>query len=244
MARSQGWMGEGRPQPLPMTQPMARPPAPVWPLWWVALELALALWLGPVGLSAPHNGIQALGQTATAYPAEPIFADVLVRGQPVFQVGGLAEVSAVDRTGQINRRLAALLNQSIDHDPVTVNLGDESSSATLQVNQRAIMTVNERDALDFDTDVAALAQTWATLLNQAMARTNLATAVRYRIQNTAQQFLGNVLDNLPGVLGAIVTIAFTWLLAIGVRHAALVWAEKTEGDRTTAYPLRKSRAMP
>ncbi len=95
------------------------------------------------------------------------------------------------------------------------------------------MTVTEQDALDFDTDLATLAQRWADLLNQATARTNLALAVSYRIRGTAQQLVRDTLDNLPALLGALVVLALTWLLAAIVRHAVLVWAQKTEGDRTT-----------
>jgi small-conductance mechanosensitive channel len=43
----------------------------------------------------------------------------------------------------------------------------------------------------------------------------------------------NTLNNLPALLGALVTLALTWLLAAAARHAVLVWAAKTEGDRTT-----------
>jgi small conductance mechanosensitive channel len=216
-------------------------------LWLLALGLGLALSLGwPV----PRAGLPAFAQT-TVEPAEQFFADVLVRGQPVFQVGGLPDISAADRAGQINRRIAALLNQVDDPDPITVNVNVEGDSgtdtrsesvperfanrnlATLQVNQRVIMTVTQQDALDFDTDMATLAQRWADLLNQAMARTSLAAAVSYRIRSTALQQVRNTLDNLPALLGALVVLVLTWLLAAVVRHAVLVWAAKTEGDRTT-----------
>ena len=40
------------------------------------------------------------------------FADILVRGQPIFQVGSLAQISARQRSAIINRRLASLLAQS------------------------------------------------------------------------------------------------------------------------------------
>ncbi|MBD2111331.1 mechanosensitive ion channel family protein [Nodosilinea sp. FACHB-141] len=198
-------------------------------LWLLALGLGLALIFSwPV----PHAGLPAFAQTAVE-PAEQFFADVLVQGQPVLQVGGLPDVSAVERAGQINRRIAALLNQTDNPDPITVNVDGDRDLATLQVNQRVIMTVTEQDALDFDTDMATLAQRWADLLNQAMARTNLAAAVSYRIRGTSQQMVRNTLDNLPALLGALVVLVLTWLLAAVVRHAVLVWASKTEGDRTT-----------
>ncbi len=197
----------------------------------LALGVVLALSLGSVSPVLQWGGA-AFAQT-TAAGEEVFFADVLVRGQPVFQVGGLPDASAVDRAGQINRRIAALLNQDTDSATVVVNIDRNRNLANLQVNQRLIMTVTAQDALDFDTDIATLAQRWADLLNRAMARTNLAAAVTYRIRGTAQQMLHQTIDNLPALVGALVTLVLTWLLAAAVRHAVLVWAEKTEGDRTT-----------
>lgn len=198
-------------------------------LWLLVLGLGLTLCLG---WPTPRLGLPAFAQT-TVDPAEQFFADVLVRGQPVFQVGGLPDISAADRAGQINRRIAALLNQTDNPGPITVNVDRDRDLATLQVNQQVIMTVTQQDALDFNTDLASLGQRWAVLLNQAMARTNLAAAVSYRIRGTAQQLVRNTLDNLPALLGALVVLVLTWLMAAAVRHAVLVWASKTEGDRTT-----------
>ncbi|HSM83607.1 MAG TPA: mechanosensitive ion channel family protein [Nodosilinea sp.] len=203
-------------------------------LWLLGLALMLTLGLG---FSAPIGG----GPAQATEVADVFFADVLVRGQPVFQVGGLPDpgapdpgtpgIGATERAQQINRRIAALLNQTGDPDPITV--AGDSTVATLQVNQRVIMIVTEQDALDFDTTVPRLAQRWANLLNQAMARTSLAAAVSYRIRATAQQLVRDTLDNLPALVGALLMLVLTWLLAAIVRHAVLVWAEKTEGDRTT-----------
>jgi small conductance mechanosensitive channel len=199
----------------------------------LVFALGVALGVGPVSIVIPSYGGQALGQTPPAESTEPFFADVLVRGQPVLQVGGLADTSATDRAGQISRRIAALLNQNAIPDPLVVNIDSDRNLATLQVNQRLIMTVTEQDALDFDIAVVPLAERWAELLNQAMARTNLLTAATYRVRGTSQQLLRDTLDNLPALLGALVVLGLTWLLAAAVRHAVLVWAEKTEGDRTT-----------
>ncbi|PSN80004.1 transporter [filamentous cyanobacterium CCP4] len=184
------------------------------------------------GSGAIQYGNAAIAQT-TAPSEEVFFADVVVRGQPVFQVGGLPDPNASDRAGQINRRIAALLSQDIDTGRVTVNVDSDRNLATLQVNERLIMTVTAQDALDFNTDIATLAQRWAALLNQAMDRTNLAAAVTYRIRRTTQELARSTIDNLPALLGALVILVLTWLLAAAVRHAVLVWAKKTEGDRTT-----------
>ncbi|PSR14549.1 transporter [filamentous cyanobacterium CCP3] len=199
-------------------------------------QLVLAFGLGLVlvllGGFSLHGDSAAIAQT-TAPAEEVFFADVVVRGQPVFQVGGLPDTSASDRAGQINRRIAALLSQDVDTGRVTVNVDSDRNLATLQVNERLIMTVTAQDALDFSTDIATLAQRWAALLNQAMDRTNLAAAVTYRIRRTTQELARSTIDNLPALLGALVILVLAWLLAAAVRHAVLVWAKKTEGDRTT-----------
>jgi len=165
--------------------------------------------------------------------AQQFFADVLVRGQPVFQVGSLNSLGAPERAEQINRRIAGLLNQEAGLDPVTVNVDASRDLATLQINNRVIMTVTGQDALDFDTTVAKLAEAWAKRLNVAMEETNLVVDVAQRLRGTSQVFLDSVLENLPSLLGALLVMLFTWLVALAVRHAAMIWAERTEGDRNT-----------
>ena len=164
---------------------------------------------------------------------EQFFADILVRGKPVFQVGSLNNLRAPDRAEQINRRLAGLLNQEAALDPVTVNLDAARDLATLQINNRVIMTVTGQDALDFDTTVPRLAEDWAERLNVAMEETNLVVDVAQRLQGTSQVFIDSILENLPSLLGALLVMLVTWLVALAVRHAAMIWAERTEGDRNT-----------
>lgn len=161
------------------------------------------------------------------------FADVLVRGQPVFQVGSLDSLSATERASQINRRIAGLLQQAQPLDPAEVKLVESQNLATLQINNRVIMTVTNQDALDFDTTVSALANQWADRLNQALIKPNLAVDVARRLRGTSQQLLRETLANLPSLVGALLVVGFTWLVALGVRQAALIWAEQTEGDRNT-----------
>ncbi|HEY9887722.1 MAG TPA: hypothetical protein V6D02_04930, partial [Candidatus Obscuribacterales bacterium] len=123
----------------------------------------------------------AHASTVTAEGTEVFFADVLVRGQPVLQVGSLAEVSATERAAQINRRIAGVLQPSQPVETIEVNFDPARDLATLQLNNRVIMTVNAQDALDFNTSVEPLAQEWAQKLNAAMAQANLATDVAQRL---------------------------------------------------------------
>jgi small conductance mechanosensitive channel len=204
------------------------------------LGLAFGLgWVMAAGLNAAILG-QDLSATA-ASPAttadslvrEQFFADVLVRGKPVFQVGSLNNLSATDRAQQINRRIAGLLNQNQLLDPVMVNASPQQDLATLQINNRVIMTVTSQDALDFDTTIAELAEEWADRLNIAMAETNLVVDVAQRLQGAVQQFLTSILESFPSLLGACLVLGLTGLVGLGVRQMAIIWAENTEGDRNT-----------
>jgi len=206
---------------------------------WAALGLGLVLILG----FQPRGVWQELLMPIQTDPNAPaatagevtgqFFADVLVRGKPVFQVGSLNSIDAMKRTQQINRRIAGLLNQDQPLDPITVHTDASQDLATLRLNNRVIMTVTSQDALDFDTTVPALAQVWAEQLNEALADTNLAVDVLQRLQGTSQLFIESIIENLPLVLGALLVMLLTWLVALAVRHGAMIWAERTEGDRTT-----------
>jgi small conductance mechanosensitive channel len=61
------------------------------------------------------------------------FADVIVRGQPVFQIGSLGELSATERAQIVNRRIAGILAQSPTGSTVTVVADPERSIATLGI---------------------------------------------------------------------------------------------------------------
>ncbi|PSR16076.1 transporter [filamentous cyanobacterium CCP3] len=161
------------------------------------------------------------------------FADVLVRGQPVFQVGSLTGLSASDRAQIINRRIAGLLSQDQPLDNVTVQMDGDRQIALLTVNNRVLMTVTQQDATDFDTTVDALAQQWADRLNEVIAQPNLAIDVLQRLEGTGRQLVDDTFVLLPSLIGALILVGITWMVAKGVRRVGLLWAEQTEGDRST-----------
>ncbi len=170
-------------------------------------------------ISAPSDGIY--------------FAEILVRGKPVFQVGSLAKVSARERAKIINRRIASILVQSETVGEVTVKPDSPRKIATLQINNRIIMTVTQQDAEDFGLDIEALAQKWADQLDRAFEKPPLAIDVGQRLYETVRQMLRDTVNNLPSLLGAIVIVGITWGTAQGVRYAAFSWAQQTEGDSST-----------
>ncbi|MEA5451209.1 mechanosensitive ion channel family protein [Leptolyngbya sp. CCNP1308] len=203
-------------------------------------------------LLLPGAGLQA--QEEEASPAEPapapalpgpapaapeptedavFFADVLVRGQPVFQIGSLPGLSASDRAAIINRRIGGLLSQAQELGAVTVQVDEDRQIALLTVNNRVLMTVTQQDATDFGLTVEELAQQWADQLNQVLAQPNLAIDVLQRLDGTARQLVDDTIVLLPSLMGAIVLVGLTWIVALGVRRVGLLWAEQTEGDRST-----------
>jgi small conductance mechanosensitive channel len=201
----------------------------------VGLLLGILLAVGvPDGVAAQNNG--AIAEPAPNAPAtsqEVFFADVLVRGQPVLQVGSVGTLSATERAQQISRRIAGLVQQPQPLDAVQVRYDNPRNLATLQLNNRVIMTVTPQDALDFDTSVEVLAQEWAQKLDLALEQPNLAVEVVGRLEGTFVQLRRGILNNLSSVIGALLVLLFTWLAAMGVSRGSYLWAEKTEGDRAT-----------
>jgi len=178
--------------------------------------------------------------TAGSNPASPVFdsdglyfADVLVRGRPVFQVGSVADIDAAQRAEVINRRIASVLSRTDTVEPITVQPIPDRDLATLQLNDRVLMTVTEQDARDFGVTVDALARDWAGILDAALEKPPLAVDVTQRLGATLRQTGRSLIDNLPALIGAILLFFVTWIVASGVRYIAFTWAQKTEGDRST-----------
>ena len=172
--------------------------------------------------------------TNTTTINEPFFADVIVRGRPIIQVGSLGNLTARQRVQIINRRISSLLTKSEDVEPVTIQYNSQQQYATLQLNNRIIMTVTQQDADDFGVEnVEQLAQQWAQSLNTAFDKPPLAIDVVQRLNGTVRQLITNTINNLPSFIGALVALAITWLVALLVRRIFFSWAEKTEGDRNT-----------
>lgn len=161
------------------------------------------------------------------------FADVEVRGRPIFQVGSLRGMDAGERAATINRRISSLLTRSSDLEPVSVQLDGARDLATLQLNNRVLMTVTAQDAEDFGLSVEALAQKWAEDLNQAFEKPPLAIDVVQRLNGTIREQLRNTVNNLPSLIGALIVVILTWGVAQAVRRIAFGWAQQTEGDRST-----------
>ncbi|PZD75093.1 Small-conductance mechanosensitive channel [Acaryochloris thomasi RCC1774] len=186
-----------------------------------------------VGAPAPPT----LGQEPppiTAPASEPdtteYFADVVVKGRSVFQVGSLSELEASKRAAIINRRIASVLSRDEIGD-VTIQAVREVT--TLQLNNRVLMTVTGQDAEDYGLSVEDLAQNWTERLNQSLEAPPLAIDVVQRLNTTVRQLSRNAIESLPAFVGALLVVLVTWGAATGVRYIAFRWAQQTEGDRST-----------
>ncbi|WP_083260385.1 mechanosensitive ion channel family protein [Cyanobacterium sp. IPPAS B-1200] len=177
-------------------------------------------------LKAQDSSVESLEENV-------FFADVMVRGNPIFQIGGLVDITAKERARTINRRIASLVSQSDSFNSVQIALIDGGSSALLQVNNRVLMTVTSQDALDFNVSVKELAQLWAQDLDDSLSQPSFMVDVAQRLDVTIQNLIQDTIDNLPSFMGAFIVVVFTWLVAIAVKNIAYLWAEKTEGDRST-----------
>ncbi|MGB3300502.1 MAG: mechanosensitive ion channel family protein, partial [Phormidesmis sp.] len=172
--------------------------------------------------------------SAVAAPGDGIyFADVLVRGQPVFQVGSLNDLAASQRAAIISRRIASLLERTEGSVQVTTSPTSGQDIVTIQANNRVLMTVTGQDAEDFGLPLEELAKDWAERLSKSFQKPPVAIDVLQRLNATIRQFGKNAIGSIPALIGVLIVIIATWLVAKGVRYSAFRWAERTEGDHAT-----------
>ncbi|WP_235355269.1 mechanosensitive ion channel family protein [Aliterella atlantica] len=201
---------------------------------------SLTIVVARIGLTQDTSLTPAIAQTTTASPQSTnpdsipsdgfYFADILVRGQPVFQVGSLSNLSARSRAAIINRRIASVLAQSESGEAVTVEPDTTRGIALLQVNNRVLMTVTGQDAQDFNTSVEALARQWADALNSAFEQQPFVIDVGQRLWSTLRSFQRDTISNLPSLIGALLALLLTWLVARSLRRLTLVGTRHWQGD--------------
>lgn len=209
---------------------------------WVAILVAALLLVTLESKLQAQEADTPLVSSPIAAPAETppknveeglFFADILVRGQPIFQIGSVSNLSAGDRAQIINRRIAGLISQPNSLEPVTIQIDPNRQIALLKINSRVLMTVTQQDAEDFGATVETLAQQWADRLNPVLVQPNLAVDVWQRLDGAANQLVRSTINLLPLLIGAIFIVGLTWVVARGVRRLGFLWAEQTEGDRST-----------
>ncbi|MEO0348485.1 MAG: mechanosensitive ion channel family protein [Cyanobacteria bacterium P01_A01_bin.15] len=161
------------------------------------------------------------------------FADVMVRGQSVFQVGSLNNLPASERAAIISRRIASLLESTEGEVTVTTASVPDQRLINIQANDRVLMTVTEQDAQDFGLPLPVLTDDWAARLEQSFEKPPVAVDVIQRLDGTLRQLGKDAVNSIPALIGVIVVILITWLLAKGVRYSAFRWAQQTEGDHST-----------
>ena len=206
----------------------------------VVLVASLMIVVARIGLTQETSPTPATPQTTTASPqtsnSESIpsdgvfFADILVRGQPVFQVGSLSDLSASDRAQIVNRRIASVLAQPEAGGTVTAEPDSERGIAILKLNNRVLMTVTQQDAQDFNLTVETLAGQWADELNQAFEQPPLVIDVGQRLWITLRSFQRDTISNLPSFIGALLALVATWLIARSLRRLTLVGTRQWQGD--------------
>ena len=171
---------------------------------------------------------------SVAAPSDGVyFADVIVRGQSIFQVGSLNDLSASQRAAIINRRIASLLASTDGLITVTTAPVDDQNLINVQANNRVLMTVTQQDAQDFGLPLEELAQEWAGRLERSFEKPPVAIDVMQRLNGTVRQLGRDAIASIPALIGVLIVIFITWLVAKGVRYSAFRWAQQTEGDHST-----------
>ncbi len=173
-------------------------------------------------------------ESAIARPADGLyFADILVRGQAIFQIGSLGDLSASQRAAIINRRIASLLDRTDGKVAITAEPVADQNLVTVQANNRILMTVTEQDAQDAGLSLQNLAEDWASRLEKSFKKPSIAVDVVQRLDSTVRQLGRNAISSIPALIGALVVILLTWIVAKIVRYSGFRWAQRTEGDRST-----------
>jgi len=173
-------------------------------------------------------------EEATVPPEDGVyFADVIVRGQTVFQVGSLENVSASQRAAGISRRIASLLDRTEGAVAVTVSPTDSPDVVSIEANGRVLMTVTEQDAQDLRLPLETVAEDWSSKLEQSFDKPPVAIDVVQRLNGTVRQLGADAINSIPALIGVLIVVLFTWLVAKGVRFSSFQWAQRTEGDRST-----------
>ena len=200
-----------------------------------AVAIAFLLSIAPTALSQDEDSIPLPTEsTSVAIPSDGLyFADVVVKNRPIFQIGSLPQIDASARAKIINRRIASLLSQNENPDKVEIAPDNPRKIATLRVKNRILMTVTQQDAEDFGLSTEELAQRWQRQLDTAFEKPPLAIDVSQRLYSTTRELLRDIVGNLPSLVGAIIVVGITWVVATGVRYLAYTWAKQTEGDSST-----------
>ena len=161
------------------------------------------------------------------------FADVLVRGQTIFQIGSLNDLSASQRAAIINRRIASLLERTDGEIAVIAEPVAGQDLITIQSNNRVLMTVTEQDAQDFGLSLTVLAEDWADRLEQSFDKPPIAIDSAQRLNATVRKLGRDAVASIPALIGVLVVVLVTWIIAKIVRYSGFKWAQRTEGDRST-----------
>ena len=206
----------------------------------VILIASLTIVVARIGLTQEVSPTPATPQTTTASPQRinskeipsdgVYFADILVRGQPVFQVGSLSNLSASDRAQIVNRRIKSVLAQPNFEGAVTVEPDPQRGIAIIKFNNRVLMTVTQQDAQDFNTTVESLARQWADELNSAFEQPPFVIDVGQRLWSTLRSLQRDTISNLPSFIGALLALLATWLIARSLRRLTLVGTRQWQGD--------------
>ena len=71
------------------------------------------------------------------------------------------------------------------------------------------------------------------MLFRSFDKPPLFLVVAQRLEGTVRQLSGTAVEKFPAIVGALIVVLLTWVIAAIVRYVAFTWAQQTEGDRST-----------
>lgn len=174
-------------------------------------------------------------------------AMVRLDGRVVFQVGpGDNELDAKQRASRIESRLGGLL---LKLDALDTPVSRETPAGwTVIVSGIPVVTVTSRDAEDNLTTQTALAQRWATALDQSLARARerrRSWSGRFGAETLAsvESAFGRMADSavkiVPRALAALLVILLFWLVAWAVRALLRSLFKRTVDDLTVESLIKQ-----
>lgn len=173
---------------------------------------------------------------------------VRVDGRALFRVGPTDDLDASSRAQRIERRLDALLDRPDAVTPATVEDGPGEGERSIRVAGATVVTVTPADGEEELTSVPALAQRWAAVIDDALARgaaqrsspvERFVTEVRVSVATAFARLGESAITIIPRIIAALLVLSFFWLVAIAVRRGLRALFRRVISDLTIENLLKQ-----
>lgn len=163
-------------------------------------------------------------------------------GRVVFRLGPTADMDAEARARQVERRMAALLEQPQAIAPARVEIsGDDQRDRLITVAAMPVVTVTQADAEDNLTTVDVLSTQWAGAIDRALQQARerrlgwggrFIAETRSAIETAFARLYESILRVVPRALAAVLVIMMFWGIAAAVRRLMRLVFQRIVDDLT------------